>query len=331
MSDAPLHRLVADEIRANPGLKFSPSELGDIIAAKHPRRFESKAQKLGGPDRLIAQLRQEVYANVPAILQNNPDIAVDRSKRPMQLFLAGGENTKAIATPRPAPNDLKPLTTPSRSKVETERRADFPGPEIGTAADDDIERRERALYAPLIQYLRAELRVFAKRINESGSSNRRGRHGNKWLHPDIVGMEAPPEAWSDLVRQCAVELPSTRARLVSLEVKRRLSLGTVREAFFQAVSNSLWANTAYLVATEVEGDETLAELRMLCSLHGVGYIALDPETPAESRVLIPARMREEIDWASADRLARENEDFRSYLDHVLNYLRTGKVVKGLWD
>ena len=97
------------------------------------------------------------------------------------------------------------------------------------------------------------------------------------------------------------------------------------------MSNSLWANRAYLAATEVKGQDTLEELTVLCSLHGVGYIAIDPENVSESRILIPARERDEVDWASANRIAQENADFRAYLKQVLNYLHTGQVVLQLWD
>jgi hypothetical protein len=144
-------------------------------------------------------------------------------------------------------------------------------------------------------------------------------------------MSAPGEEWTDVVRECAMLMPTRKVQLVSIEVKLRLSAGDIRESFFQAVSNSLWANQAYLAALEVRGEDTLRELQMLCSLHGVGYIAIDNENFTESRVLIPPREREEVDWASANRIADENGDFSEYLANVLNYLKTGKVQHKLWD
>jgi len=53
----------------------------------------------------------------------------------------------------------------------------------------------------------------------------------------------------------------------------------VREAFFQAVSNSTWANNGYLVAREIQGAETMNELRILAGLHGIGFILLDFDAP----------------------------------------------------
>jgi hypothetical protein len=133
------------------------------------------------------------------------------------------------------------------------------------------------------------------------------------------------------VRECANSLPTRKAKLVAVEVKVRLTAGDVREAFFQAVSNSLWANRAYLAATEVKGEETLEELNMLSALHGVGYISIDQENFAESRVIIPAQEREEVDWASANRIASENADYREYLKNVLNFLHSGHHMTRLWE
>lgn len=48
---------------------------------------------------------------------------------------------------------------------------------------------EHSLYPLLATYLWAEFQVYSKRINEKRSSNKRGTNGNKWLYPDLVGME----------------------------------------------------------------------------------------------------------------------------------------------
>jgi hypothetical protein len=144
-------------------------------------------------------------------------------------------------------------------------------------------------------------------------------------------MSAPGGTWSDLIKQCAIALPAKKARLVSVEVKARLSAGNIRESFFQTVSNSLWANQAFLAAAEVSGESTWSELRMLCALHGIGFISIDTETFSESRVLISPRDRDEVDWASAERIAEENGDFQDFLRNLLNYLHTGHVMPKLWD
>lgn len=193
------------------------------------------------------------------------------------------------------------------------------------------EIREKDLYPNLQEFLQDVENVLSKRINESRSSSRRGKLGNMWLHPDIVGMIVPDLKWGDIVRECSRLLPTRKAKLISGEVKIRLFSSDIRESFFQTVSNSQWTNRAYFAATEIKGEETWRELEMLCALHGIGYIKLDTQDPRSGRIIIPAREREEVDWASANRIAVENEDFRDFLKAVLNYLKTGEIVLSLWE
>lgn len=105
----------------------------------------------------------------------------------------------------------------------------------------------------------------------------------------------------------------------------------MREAFFQTVSNSSWANFGYLVANEIEGAETLKELRMLSSLHGIGFIRLDSENPSESQIMIPAKERNEIDWDITNRLTEENKDFLEYIKLIRQFYQTGELRHSDWN
>jgi uncharacterized protein len=105
----------------------------------------------------------------------------------------------------------------------------------------------------------------------------------------------------------------------------------VREVYFQAVSNSTWANIGYLVAAEIQGTETLKELRMLSGLHGIGLIEIDVESPADSQIMIPARERMNIDWNAANRLAEENTHFMECIDLICQFYQTGKHRPKDWD
>jgi uncharacterized protein len=125
------------------------------------------------------------------------------------------------------------------------------------------------------------------------------------------------------IKQVVKEYADQKTRLWSFEVKILLNRSNVREAFFQAVSNSSWANFGYLVATEVEGPDTMKELRMLHGLHGIGVIQIDPDNPAESQILVPARERIDVDWATCNRLAQENKDFLQFAKLVRQFYQTG--------
>ena len=86
-----------------------------------------------------------------------------------------------------------------------------------------------------------------------------------------------------------------------------------------------------LVAAEIGGSDTLKELRMLFAAHGIGFIKLDVDNPADSQVLIPARERDEIDWDMANRLATENRDFLEYVKLVKQFYQTGEARPADWD
>jgi uncharacterized protein len=144
-------------------------------------------------------------------------------------------------------------------------------------------------------------------------------------------MEDLGADWHREVRDCVNQYSDKRTKLWSFEAKLLINRSNVRECFFQAVSNSSWANFGYLVAAEIEGQDTLKELRMLFGAHGIGLIKLDAENPAESQVLIPARERDEIDWDMANRLATENRDFLDFVKLVKQFYQTGEARLGDWD
>jgi hypothetical protein len=119
-------------------------------------------------------------------------------------------------------------------------------------------------------------------------------------------------------------------RLWSFEVKKELNSSNIRSSFFQAVSNSSWANEGYLVTTSIT-DNIEQELRMLSPLHGIGVIILDTENPSESEIFLPAKSRAEIDWQSVNRIVVENDDFKDYIELVSTYYQTGRIRSRDWN
>ena len=190
--------------------------------------------------------------------------------------------------------------------------------------------KEKALYRPLCQFLYREQGIYPMRINESHKKGGGEKGTNKWLHPDVVAMEVLGKDWERVISECVKHNADKKVRLWSFEVKILINRSNVREVFFQTVSNSSWANYAYLVAETIEGIGTLKELRMLGSLHGVGLIRLNKDEPTESDVLIPAR-KMEVDWDAASRLAKENKDFCLYIEKINDFHKLGKTDKRNWD
>ena len=137
--------------------------------------------------------------------------------------------------------------------------------------------------------------------------------------------------WHRETKDCVQQYSDKKTKLWSFEVKILINRSNVREVFFQAVSNSSWANFGYLVASEITGANTLKELRMLASLHGIGFISLDAENPSESQIMIPAKERTEIDWDTANRLTEENKDFLEYTKLIRQFYQTGEIRYSDWD
>lgn len=97
------------------------------------------------------------------------------------------------------------------------------------------------------------------------------------------------------------------------------------------IITNYYSDVCYLVTAEIGGTDTLKELRMLFAAHGIGFIKLDVDNPADSQVLIPARERDEIDWDMANRLATENRDFLEYVKLVKQFYQTGEARPADWD
>ena len=115
---------------------------------------------------------------------------------------------------------------------------------------------------------------------------------SKWLYLDVVALEDLSRDSNREIKDFVQQYADKKTKLWLFEAKILLNRSNVREAFFQAVSNSSWANLGYLVASEISGVDTLKELRMLSSLHGIGMIHLNAENPAESQLMIPAKERD---------------------------------------
>ncbi|MCF7792057.1 MAG: hypothetical protein K9M56_08680 [Victivallales bacterium] len=187
------------------------------------------------------------------------------------------------------------------------------------------------LYPVLIDYLKSEHKLYCLRIDEKRSKNSYGSGGNQWLHPDIVAMQTLDREWNELIRTCVKHGSGQNVRLWSFEVKKELNSTNARKCFFQAVSNSSWANEGYLVTTSLSTNAVEQELRMLSALHGIGVILLNSENPSESEILLPARSRIEVDWQSIDRIVKENEEFKEFIELVSTYYQTGRVRAKDWN
>ena len=302
-----LRKSVVECLKAHEGDKLKARQIAKWIFDTYPEGCTAKLERssaLKTEADLLQQLVAEIGANRPGITKRHPQVRTTEG-RPRRYYWSEQSEEAEIA-------------------------------EVDEGAGEGASRYEKPgisehdLYPLLAEYLKSEFDLHTHRIDEKRSSNRRGPQGNRWLFPDVVSFEDLTSDWSPEVKACVSEAGGQKSRLWSFEVKLLLNRSNVREAYFQAVSNSSWANFGYLVAGEVEGTETLKELRMLAALHGIGLIKLDSENPPESQILIPSRERADTDWASCNRLAVENSDFREVVNLVWQFYRTGSTNARDW-
>jgi hypothetical protein len=171
---------------------------------------------------------------------------------------------------------------------------------------------EKDLHPFLAYYANLYLKAYVKTIHHPRSK----REYSEWLHPDMVGCYFPIEEWKDAVIDFGAAIASTSIKLFSFELKRELNFSNLRESFFQAVSNSSWANEGYLVAAEISAtDDFLDELKRLSSSFGMGVIQLNLTDPDSSELLFPARSKEVLDWDTINKLTI-NPDFEAFLKRI---------------
>ena len=302
-----LGKAVVDFLTAHPEEKFSARQIAEWLVATFPDECNAKkasSQALQTDADLLQQLVAEIGSQRPRLQKKHSELKTTEG-RPRKYYYSVQSDSAEVAA------------------------AESTGGTVPQQANT-APLNELSLYPKLSAYLWDRWRVYSKRIDEKTSSNKNGPKANHWLHPDVVGLEDLGADWHQAVRDCASQYFDKRTKLWSFEVKLLLNRSNVRECFFQAVSNSSWADVGYLVAEQIN-DEALKELRMLSAAHGIGVIRLDKEDPAESEVLLPARERAGIDWDSVNRLATENKDFLDYVKLVKQFYQTGEARLADWD
>ncbi|AMV13731.1 COG2958 family protein [Legionella pneumophila] len=305
-----LSNTVTTFLADHPEEKFTAREIALWIFENFPNECREKQNRstatvnpLDNDNALIQQIIAEIGAQRPRI-QRNPNIKTTES-RPRKYYFSEKTDRDEIEN---AENEVVALINQDKSP-----------------------QKEHDLYPVLSEFLWTELNLYSKRIDEKRSKNKRGPNGNRWLYPDLVGLENLSSDWNREVKDCVQHYSDKKTKLWSFEVKLLINQSNVREAFFQAVSNSSWANFGYLVSGEIEGSVTLKELRMLASLHGIGFMRLDAENPSESQIIIPAKERTLVDWDTVNRLVEQNSDFQDYIKNIRQFYQTGEIRPTDWD
>jgi hypothetical protein len=235
-------------------------------------------------------------ATISAVLGDfirNGDTRIKRLKMP-------GNTYNYYLTKNEANINIDVLTEePISSKITTEKKS-----------EKSRTYEERDLHKLLSTYLK-NIGVFSKTIYHEQSKS--ADSNQIWTHPDMVGirfLKLQTKASQNFLK--AINKTDT-FKINSYELKREInSDAELKKAFFQAVSNSSWANYGYLVAFEFS-DSLYDEMKRLNESFGIGIIELN-SNPYQSKVLFPSKSRE-LDFKTIDKLCKMNDEFQKFIGH----------------
>lgn len=184
-------------------------------------------------------------------------------------------------------------------------------PEVIAQKKTSIRFKERDLHKLLSSYLKS-LNIHTKTITHQKSTSKDDHQ--KWIHPDMVGIE-----FLDLKNPKSNALlklvhPDNAFDLISFEIKREIKTDyELKKCFFQAVSNSSWANQGFLVAFDISHN-LMDEMERLNESFGIGVIELN-SNPYESKVLFLGENKD-LDFTTIDKLCEVNDEFKKFIEHT---------------
>ena len=177
---------------------------------------------------------------------------------------------------------------------------------------------EKDMYKPFIEYIKKKFICQAKRIEETSTSI---KGELEWTQPDIVGVNIPN--FDNETENLIKNLQVYQCNIYSFELKKELTNSNLKKSYFQAVSNSSWATEGYLVVAKTDLNHLEEELKRLNNSFGIGIIEFNMDKPDESKIVLSAKTKEELDWKTIDKLVKSNTDFEEFIKGINNYITTG--------
>ncbi|GAA7974286.1 COG2958 family protein [Helicobacter pylori] len=247
----------------------------------------------------------------------------DISKEKKQFYVARKEGGAFFYWLKSREREFPPQKTPD-SKEEDDEQSEC----SGTAKKQKNSFHERVLHPLLVKFLSEDpnFRLLCKTIRHEEC--KKGKGGEcMWNYPDIVGVYFPYNkyfpynGYKEETLKFLHHTGQKRHKLFSFELKKELSISNLKESYFQAVSNSTWANEGYLVVKNIKED-VLDELRRLNQSFGIGVIKLESEI-SNSKILLPAKERE-VDMQTLNMLINNSpEDFEPFIKDINKQIKAG--------
>ena len=222
--------------------------------------------------------------------------------------------------------ELPPILEKLKQKIQETQEKEI---------EEKYKFKERELHPLLVNFINndEDFNIRAKIIHhESSKKEEKGK--NKWNYPDIVGVRFPfdNEKMSGATLDLLQNINQIQYKLYSFELKIIINFSNLKECYFQAVSNSSWANEGYLVVFENIDKEILSELVRLNASFGIGIIQLETDI-LSSMVILPARQRN-LDMQTLDMLIEKNKNFKDFIDDVnkdINVTDIHRIAKDKYD
>lgn len=194
-------------------------------------------------------------------------------------------------------------------------------PEAESPKADNVHHKgfdERSLHKLFCTYLRSR-EIFAKTIFHEKNSSRTD-HAQKWVNPDIVGVRFEGFGNDATLSLLKATEPKESVHIYSFELKKKIDSDyLLKQYFFQALSNSSWANYGYLVAFEI--DESLdEEMKRLNNAFGIGIIEMQA---TEAKMLYQAREKQ-LDYNTIEKLNNLSPDFRTFIAKLSKVMLASK-------
>ncbi len=242
----------------------------------------------------------------------------DISNDKKQFYVARKEGGAFFYWLKSREREFPPQKTPD-AKEEDDEQSEC----SGTAKKQKTSFKERDLHPLLVKFLSEDpnFKLLCKTIRHEEC--KKGEGGEcKWNYPDIVGVYFPYNKYKEETLKFLHHTGQEKHKLFSFELKKELSFSNLKESYFQAVSNSTWANEGYLVVFEEIKDKVLGELRRLNQSFGIGVIKLESEI-SNSKILLPAKEKE-IDIPTLNMLIEQSpKDFKPFMANINKQIEAG--------
>ncbi|RVY29720.1 COG2958 family protein [Helicobacter pylori] len=235
---------------------------------------------------------QSVSAYIYTALKNGEELPfLKAQENPVLIALKGAMNKPVLNTQKPS------------------------APSVKIAHERDLH--------PFLTYMainNENLKCYTKTIfHEESVKSPKGM--DRWLYPDMVGVRFLHAEWSnENLIAFSKKFDTLPVKLVSFELKKEISVNNCRECYFQAISNSSWANEGYLVGRHIDthNPQLMDLLKRLHASFGIGVIDLRTDEN-KSAILLNAKYKEKIDYTVASELSDKNKKFSGFLKSVVDY------------